>query len=171
MPNFRLPTPEEIEKMRKSRYDDYQKTPESMSYWFPKISESKTKNNSVLQLPETKVIPLSYEMRKWLISDHYTDEATKTFENYVLDHIGDFLKGKKLFLKTGIFSCKFFIFNLSMCDEDRKELGVKFREMFYHSMMLGADRTTELVVREFIESKEAVLLYMKVCQLHTRKLI
>lgn len=50
-----------------------------------------------------------------------------------------------------------------MCDEDRKELGVKFREMFYHSMMLATGRTTELVVREFIESKEAVLLYMKIC--------
>lgn len=97
LPRTFFPTDEELKKMKKERDKEHQKTPENMSYWFPKLEA--LKNNSVLQLPKTKIIPLPFEWWEWLRTDHYSDEMIEKFQQFILEEVGSFEKGKKLFLK------------------------------------------------------------------------
>lgn len=55
-----------------------------MSYWFPKLHKESL--SSVLQLPETKIIPLTEECWNWLRSDRNTEEAVHStyFNDYFL---------------------------------------------------------------------------------------
>src|SRR5699024_8383230 len=159
-----LPSKEELAKLHKQRYEDNRKTPENMSFWLPKLVEAT--NDSVLLLPDTHVIELSCRWWDWLTSDNYTEEKVTEFHNGLVDLIGDFHEGEKLFLKTGVFSNKF-EFSNAVCDEDRSNLGRQFLDMYYTSMIYGADSTAELVVRKYIESKEDVPTIYDGMPLHT----
>src|SRR5699024_5736815 len=159
-----LPSKEELEMMHKDKYNQYKDTPENMSYWYPKIIQSK--NNSQLKVPITKIIPLTFEWWVWLNSGNYTDDKKIEFKNYLLDEIGNFENGKKLFLKTGVFSNKF-VFKWTECDKYRTNIHQQFLDIFYSAILLGANMTSELVVREFIESKENVPKIYEGMPLHT----
>lgn len=145
-------SPESREKRMRENYAISQLNPENMSYWLPKILSSTTKANSILQIPETKIIQLDYPIWKWLRSDSYTPEKVKEFNDYIVDKIDDFLSGKTLFMKTGIFSNKF-TFSMTVID-DRESIGQNLLDIYYNSMVLGADNTSEVAIREMIHDKE-----------------
>lgn len=143
---------EAIEESLQRRYKEHNENPENMSYWLPKIMKNFSGNKTVLLVPETKVVKLGFDYWKWLRSDRYSDGDLKEFGEFLKEEIRDFLPRQKLFMKTGVFSNKF-EFRMTGI-RDRDNLGDKFKDMYYVSMLLGADNTDEVVFREYIEDIE-----------------
>lgn len=144
-----------IEKMKELRekwaIEDYEMGKSdinSLSYWFPKIKDVGFK------VPDTIVIPLTYERYKWLCSDNYSDDAILSFTEELKDYLSlcDFNLDRKLFLKTGVYSNKFNFESCILGDIDT--IGIKFLNIFYDSMLVGKGKNSELVVREYISAKE-----------------
>lgn len=147
-----IKTDEELEKEYQENYERYKETPENMSYWLPKLQESPTRHQSCLKVPETKTVTLSYEWWEWLHRDKYTKEKINEFNRYMQELLGDFQKGKRVFMETGVFSNKF-SFNTAVI-EDRDNVGKQFLDMYYTSLVFGANETNEVVFREMVEDKE-----------------
>lgn len=156
---------EGIEKRLRENYKVATENFENMSYWLPKIEGSLTRLDSKLKIPDTKVIPLNYEKWKWLRSDNYTAEKIKEFNDYLNESLGDFHKDEIKFMKSGIFSNKF-EFHQTVVDNP-EQIGSQFLDMFYTSMMYGADTTAEVVIREMIQDKENCLRIYEGMPLHT----
>lgn len=142
-------TEEGIKKRHLELYNNSKINLENMSYWFPKISKANINGYSSLKLPLTKIIQLDFENWNWLRTDNYTEEAVYSFNNYLLKELGDFYKDEPLFMKTGIFSNKF-DFKCTFIDNP-STIGRKFLDMFYTSMVYGADNTAEVVFRTLIK--------------------
>lgn len=157
---------EELKKRARRNFEISKKNPENMSYWLPKIQDSTTKTNSILKLPLTKIVQLDFPTWHWLRSDNYTDEKVKEFNDSLVRSIEGFLEGEELFMKTGIFSDKF-CFYKTIIDHDRQKIGSNFLDMYYNSMIVGAHNTSEVVFREFVDSKENVPMIYRVMPLHT----
>lgn len=157
---------EAVNKRHQEAFASSQENPENMSYWFPKIMASTTKEQSFLKVPETEIIQLDSEMWKWLRSDRYTPEKIKEFNDFLVGKIGELLKDKNtLFMKTGIFSNKF-SFSTTVVDSDQT-IGDKLLDIYYTSMMFGADNTSEVVFREMVSDKEGRLKIYEGMPLHT----
>lgn len=145
-------TQEEMEKIQQNRYNISQQTVENMSYWLPRIQKSVETSNSGIKIPETKIIPLPFERWVWLNSDNYKKEAIEEFNTFLFNEAKEFLERKnKLFMKTGLFSDKF-CFKRTIVTKD-VSIGENFLDIYYSSMIVGADKSAEVVLREFIESK------------------
>lgn len=145
-------SPEGIEKRQKESYNRSKQNPENMSYWLPEIAASTTRGDSVLKIPETKILQLDYENWKWLRSDGYKPEAVADFNTHLINRLDEFGDKEEFFMKTGIFSNKFDFQDTVI--RDRETVGSKYLSIFYASMMVGADETSEVVFRELIEDKE-----------------
>lgn len=157
---------EAVNKRQQESFTYSKENPENMSYWLPKIQASTTKGKSVLQVPVTEIIQLDFEMWKWLRSDRYTPEKIAELNDFLVGKIGKFLgKEKILFMKTGIFSNKF-SFKTTVID-DKKNIGEKLLDMYYTSMMVGADNTSEVVFRQMVKDKEERLRIYEGMPLHT----
>jgi hypothetical protein len=157
---------EAVNKRRQEAFTLSKENPENMSYWLPKILASTTKDRSVLKVPITEIVPLDFEMWKWLRSDQYTPEKITELNDFLVGKIGGFLeKEKTLFMKTGTFSNKF-SFDTTVIEND-KNIGEKLLNMFYTSMMLGADETAEVVFRQMVKDKEERLKIYGGMPLHT----
>lgn len=147
-----------IEKMKELRekwaiegYERGKSDVHNLSYWLPKIKDVGFK------VPDTIVIPLTFERYKWLCSDDYSDDAILSFTEELKEYLSlcGFNLDRKLFLKTGVYSNKF---NFEDCVlegiKDIDAIGTKFLNIFYDSMLVGAGKNSELVVREYISAKE-----------------
>jgi hypothetical protein len=145
-----LTTPEEAEKRKDQFFIDCQNNLENMSYWLPKLEALPTLSESSLKIPKTKIIPLTKEWWDWSRSDSYSPEKVIEFGKYLLDELENFLPNQTLFMKTGVFSNKFDFKHTVI--NDRENLGNHFLDIFYPSMMFGADLTAEVVFREMIEN-------------------
>jgi hypothetical protein len=156
---------EEMNERLKQLYQLAGENPENMSYWLPKIQESTTKEQSQLKIPETKIIKIDFEFWKWLRSDHYTEDKIRWFNDFLVEKLGNFLEGETLFMKTGIFSDKFSFYHAVV--KDRSKIGQQFLEMYYNSMLLGADLTNEAVFRQMIHDKEGRKQIYEGMPLHT----
>lgn len=137
-------SPEAVAKRKEERFAEANRNPENMSYWLPKIFD-KFNKQSVLQIPDTKIVKLSKEQWEWLTSDRYTPESIEKFDAELKSEINEFLEFGDLFMKTGVFSNKFNYTDTQINKEDT--IGEKFLNMFYQSMVFGAANTAEVVVR------------------------
>lgn len=140
-------------QMKKEAYDRYNQTPENMSNWLPKIAQTTTLKDTILKIPDTIIIPLDFEHFEALIDEKNKEENIKKLNSYLKNKIGSFNKDGELFMKTGIFSNKF-NFSTCYCGNERDNLGEKLHEIYYMSMMYGANETAEVVIRKYIPSKE-----------------
>lgn len=138
----------DFEALKRERFEQNSKNPNNLSFWFDKIKDCGFK------IPETHIIPMTFEMFKWLISDKYTEEAIVDFRNNIINslRVNDFNTERTLFLKTGTFSDKFDFYNCKLTD--LQQIGHQFLNIYYTSMILGADNTNELIVREFVSAKK-----------------
>lgn len=138
-----------IEESKARYFESRKKDINNLSYWFPKIK------NCGIKVPDTIIIPLSFKQFCWLTSDHYEDNKIKEFSNQIKKCIGktQFKDTKKLFMKTGTFSNKF-DFSASCKVEDMDKIGEQFLNMYYASMCVGDGCSTEIIIREFIESEQ-----------------
>lgn len=158
-------SPEAIAKRRQEAFVASNENPENMSYWLPKILNSTTKQETNLKIPETLVVRLDQEMWDWLRNDKYSPEGIQKFTDFVVDKMDNFREGQTLFMKSGIFSNKFDFHQTVV--EDRSKIGKQFLDMFYTSMLVGADNTNEVVLREMIPNKDNHPTIYKGMPLHT----
>lgn len=149
IPNFKLPTKEELNAMQNEKYKESKQNKENMSYWLPKIMRSDTKHYSVLQVPETYIVQLDKETFDWLTSESFSLDEIKEFNNLLVSKLGDFCENKTLFMKTGNFSNKFQFDQTIIAD--RNKIGSQFLDMFYTGMLLGVPYSSEVVFREYID--------------------
>jgi len=156
---------EAVDKRRQDIHKEDQENFENMSYWLPKIQSSLTKENSILKIPKTKIIPLDFEMWKWLRSDKYTPEKILELNSYLVNSLDNFLENETLFIKTGTFSNKFKFSDTVVTD--RNKIGEQLLNIYYSSMLVGADNSSEVVVREMIIDKENRLCIYTGMPLHT----
>lgn len=161
---FNMPSAEEMEANRRDRYETNLHTPENFSNWFPVIKEAMLNTDTVLGYPESIWHTISYEWIRWLQSDNYSDEKIQEFTDYLLDNL-ELEEGKKYFIKTGVFSDKFDFSHPKL--EDIHNIGRQFLDIFYTAMLVGADNTNEIVIREYIEPKEKVETIYNGMPLHT----
>jgi hypothetical protein len=158
-------SPEAIEVRMINFHKEDQENLENMSYWLPKIQSSSTKDNSILRIPKTKIIPLNYEMWKWLRSDKYTPEKIHEFNILLSNGLDNFMENETLFMKTGTFSNKFKFSDTAV--SNRNNIGEQLLDIYYASMMVGADNSSEVVVREMVVDKENRLRIYDGMPLHT----
>lgn len=140
------------EEKLKNDYYACRINPNNMSYWFPKLFSSSTRRDTVLKLPETKIIFLDFETWKWIRLSNFTREKINEFTEMVNRQLDDFMAGEKLFMKTGVFSNKM-KFDQNIVT-DRGNIGIQFLEQYYYSIVVGNDLSAEIVFREFIENVE-----------------
>jgi hypothetical protein len=145
-------------KRQLDSFDLTKRNPENMSIWLPRILSSTTSKLSRLKIPDTKIIALTFDYWKWLRSDSYTKETIKEFNDWLVAQLDDFLMGEPLFMKSGVFSNKF-QFGNTMIDNN-EDIGEKFLNVFYQSMVVGADNTSEVVFRQrVIENERTAKIY------------
>ncbi len=141
-------------KSNEEIYKEEQENPNAMSKWLPYFIDKG------FNIPKTIIHEFPEEWFSWLNSDNYSEEKIKEFNAYmkklVLESREDFISnalnnGKPLFMKTGSFSDKF---RFSGCKVLSTEaLGEQFLNIFYSAMMVSCPPTTEVVIREFIDTK------------------
>lgn len=150
---FKVLSQGEWDILNEKEYDEALNNLENMSYWFPKISSSTTAQLSYLKLPKTKIVTLNFDWFKWLRSDSYTNEKIQAFNEYLKHELDGFKENNiSIFMKTGVFSNKFDFNNVII--NNSEQIGEKFLNMYYSSMLVGADMTAEVVLREMIEDAE-----------------
>lgn len=145
--------PDDIEKFKLSCYETKKRNVNNLSYWFPQVKDCGIK------VPETIVIPLSFEQFKWLSSDNYQDKDICKMGKFIKDKILlSSIKDKTMFfIKTGTFSNKF---DFSTCKvENLDKIGYQFLNIYYAAMCVCDGPSTEIVIREFIKSKQTKKIY------------
>lgn len=157
----------EYKDRQRANYEYSKVNPENMSYWLPKILSSSTKDTSSLFIPETKIFQLSYSTWRWLRSDNYSEEQIAEFDKLLKKEIDNFLEGKRLFMKTGVFSDKFYFPHTTIDAERKNNIGQQLLNIYYNSLIVGAANTSEVAFREFVESKEDVPAIYRGMLLHT----
>lgn len=135
-----------MEEFIRKTFADNLEDKNNLSYWYPKIKDCGIKT------PDTIVIPINYAQFKWLGGDNYEDKDIKSMGTFIHNRIksSELKNNKKLFMKTGTFSNKF---NFASCKiEDFDTIGEQFLDIYYAAMCVGDGNSTEIVIREFIES-------------------
>lgn len=151
----------DFEKIAKDQYEDNPNNLNNLSYWFPKIK------NCGFKVPDTCIINLPFKTWRWLRSDNYTQEKIKEFSDWIINYLRkeNFDIDRNLFLKTGLYSDKFQFNNCKLTDINN--IGEQFLNIFYQGMIVGADRTNEIVIREFIKSSPDKLTIYRGMPLNT----
>ena len=125
--------------------------PNDIAVWLESL-----KKVSTIPIPKTKLLTLTDEYLGWLTSDYYTEERIMLFNDYLIENLKDDfdIDNLDVFIKTGTYSNKFDFENPHVTN--KKDIGKKFLEIFYSSMMVGAGTTPTVAVREYIKPKEDV---------------
>ena len=142
----------EAQEIRKiERFNEADSCPENISNWLPKIVKT-VNSESPFKIPKTKIIKLDIDWWSWLRSDRYAEEDIRKFNEYLIAELKNEKIPFPLFMKSGIFGHKF-DFERTLVKNDQ-EVGLKFLDLYYESMMLGADNTNEAAFREFVFNKD-----------------
>lgn len=134
------------EKWAMESYDKCIKDVNNLSNWFLKVKDVGFK------VPDTVVVPLSFDRFRWLSSDNYTEDEIELFTK----ELKEYLKGvgfdvnRCLFIKTGVYSNKFNFKNCKL--EDINKIGNNFVNIFCDGVNKGFI-SSELVVRGYISAK------------------
>lgn len=141
-----LPSQEELLEIEKENYEKKKEDINNFSYWYPKIKDCG------LKTPESIVIPLNYEWSHWLNSDCYTQEKINKLTEYIIKNLQKekFDYQRTLFIKNNNFSNKFSFNDCKVTDISH--IGQQFLNIAYAALCVGAGDSTEVVVREYIDS-------------------
>lgn len=132
-------------------YDTLRQLPESMSNWLPQLIEAA--KDSKFKIPATKVWTLPLELAQYLRLEYGdTNQESRDLFNQMVFKNFDLKDDKTYFIKTGNFSSKF-EFRNTHCTEPR-EMGDYFSVITDFAARVGANRSMDLVVREWIDDQE-----------------
>lgn len=125
---------------------------ESMYNWLPKLKNA-IKENTFFKMPDTKVWRLPIELAQYIRIEYKdTNEESRNAFNKIVFNAFDLDEDKTYFIKTGVFSSKF-EFRNAHCTEPL-EMGDYFSVINNFAMTVGAGRSVDLVVREWIDDVE-----------------
>lgn len=143
---------ESLSDLTPNLYERLCANPESMYNWLPQLKTS-LKSDGFFKMPATKVWRLPIELAQYIRIEYQdtNEESRKEFNRIVFDAF-DLDENKTYFIKTGVFSSKF-EFRNTHCTEPL-EMGDYFSVINNFAMLVGAGRSVDLVVREWIDDVE-----------------
>lgn len=148
---YEPPTKAEIEKMQREQHQSCFSNPNEFSFWFPQIKDIQ---NETILIPESCIIPISFDWFCWLGSDDYKEDKRKEFTSYIRSELSkqDFRTDRELFLKTGLFSDKFTFRNAHLKSGVQDDIGDRYLDIAYAGMCVGCSLSKDLILREFIHT-------------------
>ena len=144
---------ESVSDLTESLYDALCENKNSIYYWFDYLHAAIKKYDGNFKTPNTSIWRMPIEVAQFTrIEYSETNETSrKRFNKLVFDKF-ELKMGKTYFIKTGTFSDKFTFANCKCSEPD--EMGEYFQVINNMAMLLGAGRTVDLCVREYIEDAE-----------------
>lgn len=143
---------ESVSDLTENLYDRFNKNLNSISNWFPQLSQA-VKANSFFKVPETKIVTLPLPLSQFMRHEYVNvNQISKDAFNEILIKLFDLDLTKEYFIKTGVFSSKFEFAN-AHCD-DPAVIGDYFIVINNFAMEVGAGRSNDVVVREWIPDPE-----------------
>lgn len=134
-------------------YDTLKANPTSISNWFPQLNEAVKKSLTFFKTPQTKILTLPIEFAQFTRLEYANiNQISKDFFNDFIFKQFELEEDKSYFIKTGTYSDKF-TFHNAHCKEPL-EMGDYFIVINNTAMLLGASRSVDLCVREYIEPPE-----------------
>lgn len=134
-------------------YDAFNKNRNTMSFWFPALSEAVKKHPDFFKVPATKIITLGPELSQYMRLEYQetTENSRKFFNDYLFKEF-NLDKNQDYFIKTGTFSSKFEFHNAHL--REPEGIGDYFSVINNFAMQVGAGLTNDVVVREWIPDPE-----------------
>ena len=122
-------------------------------YWFPWAERVGLTDNR-FYIPETIIIPLTVDWFEWLGCDHYEDSEIRAFSDYLLNYMdrAGFNRNRDLFVKTGLFSDKFWFKHPYVPEGDIQNIGNHALSCAYSALCVGCRMSADIVVREFVKT-------------------
>lgn len=143
---------ESVSDLTESLYSRFNENPNTMSNWFPQLFRAAKKQDFFL-LPETKILTLPLELSQFMRHEYQSvNQISKDKFNALLIDYFKLDLSKEYFIKTGVFSSKFEFAN-ARCD-DPAVIGDYFIVINNFAMNVGAGRSNDIVVREYIPDPE-----------------
>lgn len=147
-----FPSEEEIAQRAKKRYLRNKDTEETFSNWFPQLKTAIDNTDTSFTYPESKVVELPFEMVQLIERELESPDALIPKLQKYLESEFDLSDDKTYFIKTGVFSNKF---DFKTCKLDNyKDFANQLYSIWYTAFLVGATKTNEVVVREYIEPVE-----------------
>ena len=131
-------------------YEQSSNNVNELPYWYEKI-----KNVRAFRIPETQIIEIPKEI--YIQNECYcsaNEEGIKALQEYIKSKLDKKWEGKKLFIKSGLFSNKFVFMFCRVEANEHDKIAEKFVNIQNGALCLGCPVSKYLVVREFIETKQ-----------------
>lgn len=144
---------ESISDLTPNLYQRLRKEPNTMSYWLPALEKAVAACPKFFKIPSTMIWTLPIEIAQYLRIDYQdTNPASRELFNKLCQRAFNLDPNKSYFIKTGVFSSKF-EFRNTHCTEPL-EMGDYFSVINNFAMLVGAGRSVDLVVRDWIDDVE-----------------
>lgn len=142
---------ESLSDLEPNLYARMSLNPDSMAYWLPELRTAVSHTTQTnFEIPSTQIHRLPPEIAQYIRVEYRdTDETSRAAFNTYLHHVFDIEDAHPMFIKTGAFSDKFCGHNV-ICREP-EQIGDYFHAINNKAMILGAGRSIDLVVREYID--------------------
>lgn len=148
-----------VKEEQRKRFEAQKRDENEFSYWFPQIvkldGKGLTKDGPKIRVPESVILPLTFDWYDWLQSDSYKPEKIKEFNEYLKSELAkwEFNANRDLFVKSGLFSDKFCFHHPFLKNgESSEELGQHVLDLCYGSMLVGCPLSKDIIVREFVKT-------------------
>ena len=97
--DFRLPDPNDpefiarVKEEQRKSFEAQNQDENEFSFWFPKIvkldGKGLTKDGPKIRVPESVILPLTFDWYDWLQSDSYKPEKIKEFNEYLKSELAN----------------------------------------------------------------------------------
>lgn len=143
---------ESVSDLTPMLYERFNMNLNSMGNWFPQLKKA-ADVIPFFKVPDTKIMRLPLELSQFIRHEYMNvNEISKKAFNELLIDFFDLDLDKEYFIKTGVFSSKFEFAN-AHCD-DPAVIGDYFIVINNFAMEVGAGRSNDIVVREWIPDPE-----------------
>lgn len=143
---------ESVSNLSEALYARFDQNPNALKNWFPQLQQA-TKKVPFFKVPESQTWDLPIELAEYLRFDYLetTQRSRHLFNSIIKDHF-QLKQGHTYFLRCGEFSSKFQFANTKCTNPD--EAGEQFHLISNFAMQVGAGRSNDITVREYIEDPE-----------------
>ena len=131
-----------------------------LPYWYEKIKKCKG-----FKVPDTQIIEIP--KKYFIMNDCYcdmTEDGRIALQKYIESQLDKRWKGKKLFIKSGVFSNKFVFMFCKVEANEHDKIAEKYINIQNGALCLGCPVSKYLIIREFIETeydRESIYFGMK----------
>lgn len=143
---------ESVSDLTPALYEQFANNPASIAHWFPILEQALAALGPAapFEVPVTRIARLPIELAQYLRIEYgQTTPASREAFNKLISALFELEDDHTYFLKTGVFSSKFEFANARCTEPD--QAGEYFSVINNLAMTLGAGRTVDLCVRDYIE--------------------